>query len=210
MDDASNPGTNNAGTNLPQDIQNIAAEKGLSDFDHRNRFVASFLYQLPFWKGSEGWIHAAFADWQAGGIYTLESGSPFTVNLSVDRANNGEPLSAPSQRPDLTCDPNRGPKTTTQWFNPTCFQLPAQYTYGSAGRDIVIGPGTNDFDATFQKNFSLRENMQVQFRADMFDFFNQPNFNQPNRIFTATPSAFGSISSALDPRILQFSLRFAF
>ena len=52
--------------------------------------------------------------------------------------------------------------------------------------------------------------MQLQFRADIFDFFNHPNFNQPNRIFTATPSAFGSISSAQDPRIMQFSLRLAF
>src|ERR1035437_1396151 len=210
MDDASNPGTNNAGTNLPQDIQNMAAEKGLSDFDHRHRFVTSFLYQLPFLNDSEGWIHMAFADWHVGGIWTLESGSPFTVNLSTDRANNGVPLSAPSQRPDLTCNPNTGPKTTAEWFTASCFSMPAQYTYGSAGRDIVIGPGINNFDATFQKNFSLRENMQLQFRADIFDFFNHPNFNQPNRVFTATPSAFGSISSAQDPRIMQFSLRFAF
>ncbi len=210
LDDASNPGTNNAGTNLPQDIQNIAAEKGLSDFDHRNRFVTSFLYQLPFLSDSEGWIHAAFADWQVGGIWTLESGSPFTVNLSTDVANNGEPLSAPSQRPNLLCDPNNGPKTTAEWFDTSCFATPAQFTYGSAGRDIVIGPGINDFDATFQKNFPIRENMQLQFRADMFDFFNHPNFNQPNRIFTATASSFGSISSAQDPRIMQFSLRFAF
>ena len=210
LDNASNPGTNNAGTNLPQDIENIAAEKGLSDFDHRHRFVTSFLYRLPFLQDSEGWIHAAFADWQAGGIWTLESGSPFTVNLSTDVANNGVPLSAPSQRPNLVCDPNSGPKTTAQWFNTSCFATPAQYTYGNAGRDIVTGPGTNNFDATFQKNFPMRENTQLQFRADIFDFFNHPNFNQPNRIFTATPSAFGSISSAQDPRIMQFSLRLAF
>jgi Carboxypeptidase regulatory-like domain len=210
LDNSSNPGTNNAGTNLPQDIENIAAEKGLSDFDHRHRFVTSFLYQLPFLEDSEGWIHAAFADWQVGGIWTIESGSPFTVNLSTDVANNGEPLSAPSQRPNVVCDPNSGPKTTAQWFNTSCFATPAQYAYGNAGRDIVTGPGIENFDATFQKNFPIRETTQIQFRADIFDFFNHPNFNQPNRIFTATPSAFGSISSALDPRIMQFSLRLAF
>ncbi len=222
LDDASNPGTNNAGTNLPQDIGNIAAEKGLSDFDHRNRFVTSFLYQLPFLKSSEGWIHTAFADWQLGGIWTLQSGSPFTVNLSVDRANNGEPLSAPSQRPDLVCDPNGGPRTTAEWFNTTCFALPAQYTYGSAGRDVVTGPGIDNLDATFQKSFSIQEDKQLQFRADMFDIFNHPNFNQPNRIFVGTSSAtgavgtvfpqsnFGTISSAQDPRVIQFSLRFVF
>jgi hypothetical protein len=210
LDNASNPGTNNAGTNLPQDIENPNAEKGLSDFDHRNRFVTSFLYRLPFLRDSDGWVHAAFADWQAGGIWTLESGSPFTVNLSTDVANNGEPLSAPSQRPNLVCNPNDGPKTTAQWFNTACFVTPAQFTYGNSGRDIVIGPGINNFDATLQKNFPIHENTQIQFRADIFDLFNHPNFNQPNRIFTATPSAFGSISSAQDPRIMQFSLRLQF
>jgi len=210
LDNASNPGTNNAGTNLPQDPANMAAEKGLSDFDHRHRFVTNFLYQLPFLKSSEGWIHTAFAGWQVGGIYTLESGSPFTVNLSTDVANNGEPLSAPSQRPNLVCDPNNGPKTTAQWFTTTCFATPAQFTYGNAGRDIIIGPGTNNIDATFQKDFPIRESIKLQFRADMFDVLNHPNFKQPNRIFTATPSSFGTIPGANDPRIMQFSLRLAF
>jgi hypothetical protein len=208
LDDASNPGTNNAGTNVPQDPANMAAEKGLSDFDHRHRFVTSFLYQLPFLESSEGWIHTAFADWQVGGIATLESGSPFTVNLSTDNANNGTPVM--SQRPNLACDPNQGPKTPAAWFNTACFVTPAALAYGNAGRDIVTGPGTNNFDATFQKEFPLHENVKLQFRADIFDFLNHPNFKQPNRIFTATPSNFGTISSANDPRIMQFSLRLAF
>ncbi|HVA95086.1 MAG TPA: carboxypeptidase regulatory-like domain-containing protein [Candidatus Dormibacteraeota bacterium] len=208
LDDASNPGANNAGTNLPQDPNNMAAEKGLSDFDHRHRFVSSFLYQLPLLKHSEGWIHAVLADWQVGGIYTLESGSPFTVNLSTDNANNGQPVQ--SQRPDYVCDPNNGPKTTAEWFTTSCFAMPAALAYGTAGRDTVTGPGLNNFDATFQKDFSLREGIQLQFRADMFNFFNHPNFKQPNRIFTETPSNFGTISGANDPRIMQFSLRLAF
>ena len=71
-------------------------------------------------------------------------------------------------------------------------------------------PGLNNFDATFQKDFALQEGIQLQFRADMFDFFNHPNFKQPNRIFTATPSNFGTISGANDPQIMQFILRLAF
>ena len=208
LDGASNPGPDNAGTNLPQDPNNLAAENGLSDFDHRHRFVTSFLYQLPFLKDSEGWTHSALADWQIGGIYMLESGAPFTVNLSTDNANNGTPV--PSQRPNLVCNPNGGPQTVQEWFNISCFQAPPLLAYGSAGRDIVFGPGINNFDVTFQKDFSIRENINMQFRADMFDFFNHPNFQQPNRIFTATSSNFGSISSANDPRIMQFSLRLAF
>jgi hypothetical protein len=216
LDDASNPGSNNAGSNLPQDPMNLGAEKGLSDFDHRHRFVTSFLYELPFLKNAEGWKHTALGGWQVGGIYTLESGSPFTVNLTSDVANNGEPTATQSnisERPNLVCNPNSGPKTPAQWFNTSCFAAPAASTYGNAGRDIVTGPATNNFDATFQKNFAIRENIQLQFRADMFDFFNHPNFNQPNRFFqapTAKPFTFGTITSANDPRVTQLSLRLAF
>ena len=76
----------------------MAAEKGLSDFDHRHRFVTNFLYQtsVPEKFGRVG-STPRLAEWQVGGIWTLQSGAPFTVNLSTDVANNGEPLSAPSQ-----------------------------------------------------------------------------------------------------------------
>ncbi|HEV7968037.1 MAG TPA: carboxypeptidase regulatory-like domain-containing protein [Candidatus Acidoferrales bacterium] len=212
LDDASNPGADNAGPNFPQDPANLAAEKGLSDFDHRHRFVTNFLYQIPFLRNSQGWIHTAFSGWQVGGIWTLQSGAPFTVNLSTDVANNGEPLSAPSQRPNLTCNPNSGPKTPAEWFNTACFSLPAPITYGNAGRDIVTGPGLDDFDATFQNEFPVREDIKLQFRLDIFDFLNHPNFNAPvgaGRMFSAS-SSFGSITSAQDPRDMQFSMRLVF
>jgi hypothetical protein len=212
LDDASNPGADNAGPNFPQDPANLAAEKGLSDFDHRHRFVTNFLYQIPFLKGSRGWVHSTFSDWKVGGIWTLQSGAPFTVNLSTDVANNGEPLSAPSQRPNLICNPNNGPKTPGKWFNTSCFAMPAAFTYGNAGRDIVIGPGLDDFDATLQKEFPIRENVRLQFRLDVFNLFNHPNFNPPvgaGRTFS-TAASFGSIVSAQDPREMQFSLRLTF
>jgi hypothetical protein len=213
LDDASNPGADNAEPNFPQDPTNLAAEKGLSDFDHRHRFVTNFLYELPFLKDSEGWVRTAFGGWQAGGIWTLQSGSPFTVNLSTDTANNGELTGGnAAQRPNLTCNPNTGPKTTAQWFNTACFTVPTAFTYGNAGRDIVTGPGLDDFDATLQKEFLIRENMKLQFRWDVFNFFNHPNFNNPvgaGRTFS-TAASFGAITSAQDPRDMQFSLRLAF
>ena len=219
LDDASNPGPDNAGPNVPQDPNNYAAEKGPSDFDHRHRFVTAFLYQIPFLKNSEGWIHTAFGEWQVGGIWTLQSGAPFTVNLNNDNANNGTPVN--SQRPNFVCDPNNGPKTTVTWFTTTCFSQPAKGTYGTAGRNTVIGPGLDNFDATLQKQFPVHENMNLQFRLDIFDFLNHPNFNAPvgpGRTFIAaanshlgsTKSPFGSITSAQDPREMQFSLRLAF
>ena len=90
--------------------------------------------------------------------------------------------------------------------------MPAAFTYGDAGRDIVIGPGLDDFDATLQKEFPVRENRKLQFRLDIFDFFNHPNFNAPvgaGRTFSASLS-FGSITSTNDPRDMQFSLRLVF
>ena len=213
LDDASNPGADNAEPNYPQDPANLAAEKGLSDFDHRHRFVTSFLYRIPFFQDSEGWRHTAFGDWQVGGIWTLQSGSPFTINLSTDTANNGELTGGnAAQRPNQACNPNSGPKTTAEWFNTSCFTAPAVFTYGDAGRDITIGPGLDDFDAMLQKEFPIRENMRLQFRWDVFDFFNHPNFNNPvgpGRTFS-TAASFGAITSAQDPRDMQFSLRLVF
>jgi hypothetical protein len=212
LDDASNPGADNAGPNVPQDMNNYAAEKGPSDFDHRHRFVTSFLYQIPLLKNSEGWIHTVLGEWQVGGIWTLQSGAPFTVNLNNDNDNNGTPVN--SQRPNFVCDPNNGPKTPAMWFTTTCFSQPVKLTYGTAGRNTVIGPGLDNFDVTLQKQFPVRENMKLQFRLDIFDLFNHPNFNAPvgsGRTFsTATNSPFGSITSAQDPREMQFSLRLAF
>jgi hypothetical protein len=212
LDDASNPGADNAGTNVPQDMENYAAESGPSDFDHRHRFVTSFVYQIPILRDSHSWMQTAFGGWQVGGIWTLQSGAPFTVNLSNDNANNGTPVN--SQRPNYVCNPNSGPKTPDQWFDTTCFSQPAKFTYGTAGRNTVVGPGLDNFDATIQKEFPVRESMRLQFRADIFDFFNHPNFNPPvgsGRTFsTAANSPFGSITSANDPRDMQFSLRLAF
>lgn len=212
MDDASNPGADNAGTNVPQDMSNYAAESAASDFDHRHRFVTNFLYQIPFGKDSKGWKRIAFAGWQVGGIWTLQSGTPLTVNLPNDNANNGTPVN--SQRPNFVCDPNDGPKTPTKWFNTACFSQPAPFTYGTARRNSVVGPGLDNFDTTIQKVFPIRESMNLQFRLDIFDLFNHPNFNPPvgsGRTFsTAANSPFGSITSAQDPRDMQFSLRFVF
>src|SRR5258708_36562254 len=104
-------------------------------------------------------MSGVFGGWQVGGIYTLESGSPFTVNLTSDVANNGEPTATQSnisERPNLVCDPNNGPKTPAQWFNTTCFPAPAQFTYGNAARDIVIGPELNNLYATFEQKFAIR------------------------------------------------------
>ena len=207
IDDASDPGATLNESNLPQNVRNMAAEKGDSSFDHRHRFVANFVYNLPLADKSVGFIRTLFAQWQTSGNYTIQSGAPFTVNTSSDPANNGL---AATQRPNISGSPNAGPKDPAQWFDNSVFSVPAAFTFGNMPRNSVIGPGLQAFDLALQKDFSLSEATKLQFRWESFDLFNHPNFNIPNRTYTPTSTSFGKITSAQDPRVMQFALRLTF
>jgi hypothetical protein len=204
IDDASDPGATLNEANLPQDVNNMAAEKASSSFDHRHRAVVSLVYQIPS-PFENRWVKAALSRWQAGGYFTAQSGAPFTVNISSDQANIG---AGPAQRPNVSGDPNSGPQTPSQWFDTTVFSLPALFTFGNAPRNSVIGPGLEEFDLSLQKDIVLKEPLRLQFRAEAYNLLNHPNFNIPNRI-AFTPN-FGSISSAQDARQLQFALKLLF
>ena len=205
LDDASDPGATLNEANLPQDVRNLAAEKASSSFDHRHRLVFSFIYQLPLTRKSSGWTHGLLADWQAGGNFTVQSGAPFTVNISSDQANIG---AGPAQRPNLSGDPNGGPHTPGRWFDTSAFSLPALYAFGNAPRNALIGPGLQEFDLSLQKEIAITDAAKLQFRAEAYNLLNRANFNLPNRI-AFTPN-FGSISSAQDSRQLQFALKLIF
>ena len=212
IDDASDAGTTNAEFNLPQNIyaHNQAAEKADSSFDHRNRLVGNVLYELPFPKGGSSWVHALAAGWRASGIIIAQSGAPFTVNLgtSNDVANIGLVNGNNIERPDVTGDPNAEPKNAEHWFNRAAFSLPAAFTFGNNPRNSIIGPRFVNLDTSVQKQWALRESMNLQFRADAYDALNHANFTLPGRIFGA--SNFAVISSALDPREMQLALKLIF
>lgn len=212
IDDASDAGTTNAELNLPQNIyaDDLAVEKASSSFDHRNRFVGNVLYDLPFAKGTNGWVRAVVTGWRVSGILIAQSGPPFTVNLSAsgDRANIGLVNGNNLERPNISASPNNGPKIAGEWFNTAVFSLPAAFTFGNNPRNSVLGPGFVNLDTSLQKQWPLRESMNLQFRVDAYNTLNHPNFNLPGRTFGA--SNFGVISSALDPREMQFALKFEF
>lgn len=206
IDDASDPGGTSFEANLPQDVRNLDAEKALSSFDHRHRFVASYLYELPFGKEATGWKKKAFNGWQIGGIVTLQSGAPFTVNLGVDRANIG---SGPAQRPNLLRDPNLSSgRTPEKWFDTSAFSLPDPFTFGNAGRNIVFAPGYSDVDFSVQKETNLAEGVRLKFRVEAFNLLNHPNFDVPNRV--AFSPSFGRIFSADASRQIQLALKLEF
>ena len=205
IDDASDPGATLNEANVPQDVRNLAAERASSSFDHRHRAVVSFVYQLPSPRDAKGWTRMLLGDWQAGGNFTAQSGAPFTVNIASDQANIG---AGPAQRPNITGNPNAGPKTPQEWFDTSAFVLPALFTFGNAPRNAVIGPGLAEFDLTLQKELVVREAVRLQLRAEAYNLFNHPNFNIPNR--TAFTANFGQISSAQDSRQLQLALKLVF
>jgi hypothetical protein len=128
------------------------------------------------------------------------------VNLAVDRANVG---AGPAQRPDQIRDPNRpgGERTPDRWFDTGAFALQAPFTFGSAPRNSVLGPGLANVDIALAKTHRLGA-ATLELRWEIFNLFNRANFDLPNRIF-GSPD-FGRISSAKNPREMQFGARLAF
>jgi hypothetical protein len=132
-------------------------------------------------RNSRGWVGALFGQWQAGGNLTAQSGAPFTVDISSDQANIG---ADPAQRPNVSGDPNNGPKTSDRWFNTSVFSLPALYTFGNAARNGLI-EGLQEFDVSLQKDIPLAEPLKLQSRTEAYNLLNRPNFNIPNRMRAA-------------------------
>lgn len=208
-DDASSPGATESETNVPQDVRNIFGESGEwadSSFDHRHLFVASGVYQLPPFSRA-GQFARVLGGWRVNTIVSAQSGAPFTVNLGVDQANVG---AGPAQRPNQLHDPNlTGDRRTAEgWFDTSAFALPAAYTFGSAPRNSVLGPGFASVDVAIAKTWPVAGPANVEFRWEIFNLLNRANFDIPNRIF-GTPN-FGRIFSAKSPREMQFGLRLSF
>lgn len=210
LDDSSAQFGAAGGTNRPQDFRNLRAEKGLSNFDVRQRFTISYLYELPIGRGKK-FLPALsplpaklIGGWQVGGITVFQSGQPLTPNLSIDNSLTG----ALNDRPNFVGDPQRGRRVPDQFFDPTAFVTAPQGTFGNAGRNILIGPGFNNFDFTASKTFAITESQRVLFRAEFFNLFNHPNFDLPNRLTNTT--SFGKIFTARTPRQIQFALKYIY
>ena len=182
-------------------------EKGPALFDARHRFVISFGYELPRLENSSSVTRFIAGGWQLNGIYQAQTGFPLTVTQGgvLD-------IRYMTSRPDVTCDPNDGPKTAAQWFNTSCFRtLTLAETGerpGNAGRNTVRGPGFQRTDLSVFKNFDFATRHRIQVRIEGFNIWNQPRFGQPgNTIGTAN---FGVISSAEDGRIVQLGIKYIF
>src|SRR5450432_518313 len=209
-----------AGENdLAQNPFDLAAERGPSLFDARHRFVFSYQWSLPFFRQSAGITQAALGGWQLNGIFTAMSGTPFTIFDSTDVSDQG---SAPeitgfsANRPDVVIgqSPNSGPKTVAAWLNAAAFaqvipdpNSPVQQ-FGTAGRNIGVGPRYANWDFSIFKNFRVTESKDIQFRAEFFNILNHPNFRLPDSDISSP--TFNQIQAALPPRVVQLALKFQF
>lgn len=203
--------------NFPQDSLNTAAERGRSNFDVRHRLSVSYGYDLPFGKGrtfvaDNGLLSAILTGWQTFGIVTLQSGRPFTVALlpEIDISNTGRSTLGfgANDRPNVVGSAKLSHRTPDQWFNTSAFAFPAFGSFGNAGRNILDGPGFQNVNLSLMKTTSLKEGVDLQFRAEAFNVFNHPNFDLPDN-FLGSPT-FGRILSAQSPRHIQFGLKLLF
>jgi len=185
-----------------QNSYNLGGDRGLSDFDARQRLVISAIYELPF-TGSlvkEGWQLAA--------IVQLQSGNPVNI-ITTNSTVNGV---ANTLRPDVA-GPVEIVGSVDQWFATSAFTPVARF--GNLGRNVIIGPGFNNVDFSVLKNINLSEGTRLQFRAEVFDLFNHANFGQPGRVTGS--ETFGQITNTRFPtgdsgssRQLQFALKLMF
>jgi len=205
-----------AGENdLAQNPFDLAAEHGRSMFDARHRLVVSYNWNVPFWNHPQNWYQQILGNWQANGITTFMSGTPFTVYDSQDVSLQGgapEISGFSSNRPDLIGNPNSGPRTPQEWFNVSAFQrldpVAQVGQFGNEGRNVVEGPGYQQWDFSLFKDIPIREAKRLQFRAEFFNVFNHANFRLPDNDISS-PN-FGQIQNALPGREIQLALKFLF
>ena len=204
-----------------QDSYNRAADYSLASQDVPHRFFVAYLYELPVGRGKRflnqgGAANAILGGWQLNGITTIQSGNPVFVDQACNRANTD----AGTMRPDLLHSPNLpGGRShgaeVAEWFDTSAFVNvcpgpEGPFSFGNAGRNIVRGPGINDWDFGVAKQIPLKgESKHLEFRSEFFNIPNHPIFGQPGG--TAGTPQFGVIGySAVDPREIQFALKLYF
>jgi outer membrane receptor protein involved in Fe transport len=207
-----------AGENdLAQNPFDLAAERGPSMFDSRNRLVLSYQWSLPFLQHSSNWYGKVLGNWQLNGIFTAMSGTPFTVFDSNDVSLQGqapEITGFSANRPNVIGNPNSGPRTPQQWFNRSAFQqlqpdpLGRFEVFGDEGRNAVLGPRYVNWDFSAFKNIRLTESKELQFRGELFNILNHTNFRLP--VSDIESPTFGQIQSDVSPRVIQVALKVLF
>jgi len=186
------------GTTGAADANNRHLEKDLSSGDIPRVFSLGWVYDVPrLWK---------IAGWQIAGLVRIQAGDTVPVTQAT---NNNSALGYVVQRPNRIGDPNDfAGRSVAKYFNTAAFTAAGQFVIGNSSRDPVRGPGLQNADVMIGKTFRLRERMSLEFRAEAFNVSNTPPLNDPNGIFGN--AAFGTISTAGNPRDFEFVLKLHF
>ena len=201
-----------------QDPTNLAREYGPLEFDIVRRFVASYLYELPFGKGkrflgqSSRAVNLIAGGWQVNGITTFQGGLPLTPSLSYSLGKTDA-----ASRPDVIGDPTKTTRQPHDWLAASAFAIPTNAQIaagnftGNEGVNVVRAPGLVNFDFSLFKTFEVNEQMKIQFRGETFNATNTPFFGSPGSVgLTVGTATFGKVTAAGDPRVIQFGLKFLF
>ena len=185
-----------------QNSYNVRGDTGNANVNVGHLASFSWIYDIPFLSRAKGLSHTLLGGWKYNGISTFRSGFSLSPGLSV--ANQGL-----ATRPDVAAGQQLTyPQTRNQWFNTAIFQRPAFGEFGNAGVGIITGPGIANFDMGLYKDFAFTERRRLQFRSEFFNVFNHTNLGNPTT--TLGSGNYGRITSALDGRIIEFSLRLHF
>jgi hypothetical protein len=183
---------------------------GPSDYDHRQRFVISWVWHLPKLPTANPFLNHVVNGWQWSGSGQYQTGAPYNVRSGQDNSRTGLGF----DRPKLT-GTSPAPAATADkrvWFTPAAFAVNDLGTSGTLGRNAFYGPQLYSWDMGIFKNNRVSERVNVQFRAEMFNIFNQTNFANPNNNLSG--GGFGAITSTVsaggEPRIIQFGLKLTF
>ncbi len=206
----------------PQDVYNLAAERANAGYDLRHRATVSYIWDLPFGQGRKyagdvsKWVDFFIGGWQLNGIYTFQSGGWFTPN--VWGRMGSLPVHWGSSRPDRNGDGNLdyGNRTPDHWFDYTAFDDKSgePIHYGTSGRNVLNGPRYNSWDFALFKDFPVYEEQKIEFRWEIFNLFNHPQFNYPESSVNSESwnGNIGKISTTrmASWRIMQFSFKYIF
>lgn len=196
---------------VPQESSDLAAEYANSSYNLPHRLIVSGVFALPFGRGmlfgsnASPIVNVVAGGWKLSTIANFYSGLPFTPTSSVNTLNIGGGTQRPNRIGSGVLP--HGQQSLTHWFDTSAFVTPAQYQFGNSGRDILRGPGTKTVDVSLFKAFMLGKDTSrdIEFRADMFNISNTPQFNNPGSSI-GSPTA-GVISSAGSPVTFQRTSR---
>jgi hypothetical protein len=196
-------------------VFDLSTEFGLSDYYEKHIATASWLWELPKLESTSRLIKNIAGGWQVNGLLSARSGPPLNILAGADYALSG----TPNQRADvigehrLGGDRSQGEKIQA-WFNRAAFGRPAPGSYGNAGRNAIIGPGSSVVNLALFKQFSLpgREGLRLQFRSEFFNALNHTNLDSRFGVLRslADGERMGRVVSALESRVIQFALKLQF